>query len=139
VLQLVSIKRLQGRGFSLAEIQARLLHASDQDLSRLAQLRKNVESHVAEPKRSTSPTELSDSRNAARREPTFWKSRPTAADMPPAAGPASSAPVLLGVPLDAAASLLVQAARPLDEEDLSALRAAAQPLLEVLRQRRLLS
>jgi hypothetical protein len=136
VLQLVSIKRLQGRGFSLAEIQTRLLHASDQDLSRLAQLRKNFEPQVAEPKRSTSPTELSDSRNAGRREPAFWKSRPTAADMPPAAGPAA---VLLGVPLDAAASLLVQAARPLDEEDLSALRAAAQPLLEVLRQRRLLS
>jgi DNA-binding transcriptional MerR regulator len=149
VLQLVAIKRLQGRGFSLAEIQARLLNASDADLRRVAELPADFQPHAShvshsQPTRSE-PLATADEplTLGAPREPdrVFWKARPSAvAAAPPTAIASEQSPsLLLGVPLEAAASLLFQAARPLDEEDLSAIRTAAAPLVDVLRQRGLLS
>src|SRR3954451_4755743 len=42
LLQLVAIKRLQGRGLSLAELQQRLVGQSDETLERLARLPANL-------------------------------------------------------------------------------------------------
>jgi DNA-binding transcriptional MerR regulator len=155
LLQLVGIKRLQAQGQSLAEIQARLLNASDDDLAQLAALPANFEIQAppeAQIKRSTNQTslELQSPALRVRREPAgvFWKARPAPAAMPvaapapPAHQAASAAAVpdslLVGVPLGTATSLVFPALRAVDEQDLEAIRSAAQPLLDELRARRLL-
>lgn len=159
VLQLLSIKRLQAQGLSLAEVQASLLNSSDENLARLAQLPADFQFSGSQATRSEDrqrPTSVSTSVPRQPDRP-FWKTRPQAQSASLAA--ASPAPasttlspesratkltrditsVLLGVPLDPAVSLLVQAARPLDEQDLQALREVAQPLLAALRSRQLIA
>ena len=116
LLQLVSIKRLQADGLSLAEVQARLLGRPDAELAEVARL--PAESDPA----PSVPTPQ------GRRAENFW-SRP----------PAPVAPALLGVPLDDGVTLLLSAARTPNEDDLSALRQAAQPLLRLLLARGLLA
>jgi hypothetical protein len=44
---------------------------------------------------------------------------------------------LVGVALDEGVTLLLEAARPLDELDVEALRSAAAPLMKTLRERRI--
>jgi hypothetical protein len=157
LLQLVGIKRLQAQGQSLAAIQARLVNASDDDLAQLADLPANFEVQPTqdaptEPpnERSTNQTQLKP-QSPTRREPAgvFWKARPAAATMLAAtAEPVSShaaspavqpASLLVGVPLGEGATLFLPALRAVDEQDLEAIRSAAQPLLDVLRTRRLLN
>jgi DNA-binding transcriptional MerR regulator len=131
VRQLVAVKRLQSEGLPLAEIQSRLVNASEEELARLAQVPADL-----------GPEARRVSEGGDRpREPArvFWKSLPqSAARAVPDEPPEERGTILLGVPLDEAASLLVQAARPLAEEDVAAVRAAAQPLLDLLRTRRLI-
>jgi DNA-binding transcriptional MerR regulator len=115
LLQLVAIKRLQAAGLTLAEVQARLLGLDDDALH-----------------------EQAGDANGARR---FWAQAPAAAPAKAAKAPAAaeaSAPrdgELRGVRLGPAAVLLVEAGRPLGDDDLEALRAAAAPLLRTLRDR----
>jgi len=119
LLQLVAIKRLQAAGLTLAEVQARLLGLDDDALR-----------------------EQAGAANGARR---FWAEAPAPAK---AKAPAAEAPVeapveepgppdgeLRGVRLSPGAVLLVEAGRPLGDDDLEALRAAAAPLLRTLRDR----
>jgi DNA-binding transcriptional MerR regulator len=161
VLQLVAIKRLQAKGLSLADIQARLLGASDAELAKLARVPSGFScqtttstsgSNAQKPSRSPDPS-----------SPTFWKARPApsatppeevaatlvampAFDRPPAGEQsppvvddgAAPVPLLVGVPLAPEVSLLLPAHRELDEVDRDAIRAAAQPLLKLLLQRRIL-
>lgn len=110
LLQLVAIKRLQSRGESLAQVQQRLNGISGPELARLAQLPE-----AAEPGRA--------------RRKDFWK------ELPPNT-PASAGPTLASVPVDGL-MLVFPAARALVEDDLAALKAAAAPLLAVLRKRHL--
>jgi len=125
LLQLVAIKRLQAAGQSLADIQARLLNIADDDLAALAHLPPNLPSAVPQfSKSNEQPTERSNAGSRAR----FWAAEPTESPLA----------VQLAVGLSEDTALLFAAARTPDSEDLSAVRAAAQPLLEVLRQRRLL-
>jgi DNA-binding transcriptional MerR regulator len=143
VLQLVAIKRLQAQGLKLAQVQAALLGASDADLERLAQLPADFDLQS-----TTAGDQAAGADSKSKREPArvFWKARPTATSTVSNVDKAQaestqqeqSAAVLLGIPLDAATSLLVQAVRPLDEQDLDALRQAAQPLLQTLQARRLI-
>jgi DNA-binding transcriptional MerR regulator len=159
VLQLVAIKHLQAKGLSLVDIQARLLGASDAELARLARLPSGF---TCQPTTSTSGSNAQKpSPSPDQPSPTFWKARPAppaaaegagamlampAVDRPPTGDqsppvvPDSAAPVplLVGVPLSPEVSLLLPAHRDLDEVDRDALRAAAQPLLELLLQRRIL-
>jgi DNA-binding transcriptional MerR regulator len=114
LLQLVSIKRLQADGLSLADVQARLLGRTDAELAEVARLPAGAEQAPPGP--------------TGRRAENFW-SRP----------PAPVAPALLGVPLDDGVTLLMPSARTPDEDDLSALRQAAQPLLRLLLARGLLA
>ena len=142
--QLVCIKRLQAKGQTLAEIQARLLNASSDDLARLAELPELNESSAeiqipATYSRSTTQ-EPTDRDCALEREPArvFWKTRPTAqVAVPPPVEPADQ-PAADCVLLDECVELRFTAARPPDDDDRAALRVAALPLLEVLRKRRLL-
>jgi DNA-binding transcriptional MerR regulator len=141
LLQLVSIKRLQAKGQSLAKIQARLLNASSEELARLAEL----------PAEIPSPTSIAESAERvpapAESEPAhaFWKVRPAAqaAAEQPASEAGRAQPVKgegsMEILIDPRLALLLTAARPPDNEDLAALRVAALPLLDVLRKRRLLS
>lgn len=115
LLQLVAIKRLQAEGLSLSEIQRRLLGISDDALRRIARLPQP-------PEEENAPSEPSTTRGE------FWKSSPAPA----------VAPTLVGVPLAPGVTLLLSAGRPVDEQDLEALRSAAAPLLKCLTARRLL-
>jgi DNA-binding transcriptional MerR regulator len=121
LLQLVAVKRLQAHGLSLAEVQARLVGLTDAALDELARLPDD--SQDMRPKSPAPPPNDNE-----RRDSPFWGEPP--ADVP-------LARTLTGVPLADGATLLLDASRPLDEQDLSALRAAAAPLLSALRARRL--
>jgi DNA-binding transcriptional MerR regulator len=121
VFQLAAIKRLQAEGLSLADVQARLVGLTDAALRRLARLPADFDSAGAADQSADAPD-----RRAAR----FWGEAPAEPPTPRS---------LIGVPLAGGATLLMEAARPPNEHDLSALRAAAAPLLTLLRSRRLLA
>jgi DNA-binding transcriptional MerR regulator len=140
LLQLVAIKRLQARGLGLAEIQQKLYGLPDTALNQIAELPAHQESR--------SIADGSASPNKAAPEPrdsAFWSA-------PPAPVPAESPKTedeatismpetdvpLQGVRLGKGVTLLLEAARPLYEDDLSALRVAAAPLLKLLDKRRLI-
>jgi DNA-binding transcriptional MerR regulator len=133
VLQLAAVKRLQAQGLSLAEVQARLVGRTDAALRDLARLPADFDFDAPSP----SPL-LSGSRgngdegadDADRRAGRFWGEAPAEPSAPRS---------LVGVPLADGATLLLETTRPLDEHDLSALRAAAAPLLTLLRSRHLLA
>jgi DNA-binding transcriptional MerR regulator len=122
LLQLVAIKRLQTQGLALAEVQARLLGRTDETLAEVARLPGGC-GQPAPARPPPSPDSESERQDA------FWKE-----PAEPAANPAA----LIGVPLGAGVTLLLPAGRSLDEHDLEALKAAAAPLLHLLKARRLL-
>jgi DNA-binding transcriptional MerR regulator len=139
LLQLVAIKRLQARGLSLAELQKQLLGLPDAELERLAQLPADLPKAgvPAEPRQPTS-----NQRAAA-----FWSTAP--APVPEATEqalsraengePLSGAVVpLQGILLADDVTLLLGASRPLEPDDLEAIRVVAEPLLKLLDRRRLL-
>ena len=123
VLQLAAVKRLQAQGLSLAEVQARLVGLTNAALRSLAGLPPDFdfEAPVHE------PSAAGPDRRAGR----FWGDAPDE----PSPTPRS----LIGVPLIDGATLLLETTGPLDDHDLSALCAAAAPLLTLLRSRRLLA
>jgi DNA-binding transcriptional MerR regulator len=126
LLQLVAIKRLQAAGLSLAAIQARLIGLTDTALKKAAQLPADFD--PGEPK-STDNAMSADTPEENLRAERFWS-----AAVP---SPRPSPPSLVGVPLEAGVTLLLESVRPLDEHDRSALRLAAAPLLKFLHVRRL--
>jgi DNA-binding transcriptional MerR regulator len=144
VLQLVSIKRLQAAGLSLAEVQAHLLNASDDELRRLAQLPEHFQV-VGSPATARNDAQLKSPAAESREPPRmFWKSQPARAASDSASGglaPATSAVphVLVAIALGHDVSLLFPSASAPSADDVEALRAASVPLLETLRQRRLLT
>jgi hypothetical protein len=125
LLQLVAIKRRQAQGHSLAEIQAELVGASDTALREIAGLPDGAAPEPALPAAKPAP------RN-------FW-AQPAAppAPAPPPAPAGADGRLLVGVPLDGGAVLLVPAAP--DPDDVAALRAAARPLIDLLTARGLLA
>jgi DNA-binding transcriptional MerR regulator len=125
--QLVAVKRLQTRGLSLVEIQARLLGLSDRKLAELAQLPPNGEA---------APAAENEEAAAGGRGQAFWAASPGPA--PAAPGPAAQR-ALTALPLAGGVMLVLEAGRTADEHDLEAVRAAAAPLLRLLRARRLLA
>lgn len=126
LLQLVAIKRLQARGLTLTQVQAKLVGMSPAHLEQLASVPKEIAASEATPSKKA----------ASQRSQSFWK-QPVAE--PTEAVPAvSPAPTLLGVPLTSEVTLLLPALRQLDAHDLEGLQGAAQPLLRWLRLRRIL-
>jgi DNA-binding transcriptional MerR regulator len=140
LMQLVAIKRLQARGLALAELQQKLVGIPNRELERLAQL--PVDLNGAPALHSPAPQP---------RAGAFWSTIPAprseAGNAQAAAGtnaePEANEEIGLscplgGVPLGRDVTLLLAAARPLDLEDVAALRTAAAPLLKLLEKRRLL-
>lgn len=135
LLQLVAIKRLQGRGLTLAEIQRQLVGLTNAALIQLTRLPAGTESApanlpaIAE---SAPAAPVSQAETSA----AFWKTAPAeparAAELP--ASPAT----LQGIPLDQALTLLLAARRPIEPDDIEAIRVVAAPLLKLLQSRRLI-
>jgi DNA-binding transcriptional MerR regulator len=108
LLQLVAVKRRQAQGHKLADIQAELAGAPDEDLRRIAQL-------SAVPAAAVTPQPVTRAK--------FWADRPAPA----------KARTLGGVDLEGGALLLLPQV-PTDA-DAAAIREAARPLIELLAQR----
>lgn len=132
LLQLVAIKRLQAKGYSLAEVQARVAGQSDAVLRRLAQMPSQQE----ETKRTRTEETADERRGTA-----FWRQTPAS---PPRETKAEQIDTseraelpLVGVPLGDGVTLLVQSRRALDAFDIEALRSAAAPLLKLMKSRRI--
>jgi hypothetical protein len=133
LMQLVAIKRLQARGMSLAEVQERLYGINNAALVQLAQLPK-----IELPTTSTDGAQVLSDRGAD----AFWAAPPAevsaAVAAPSEYGGGNVGLPHQGIPLDNDVLLLLAPTRPLDEDDLPAIRAAAAPLLKLLHTRRLL-
>jgi len=114
LLQLVAIKRRQAQGHSLAEIQAELVGATDRTLRRIADV-PPPPAAAATPKPSQAPPQRQ-----------FWRERPVPAPRPD---------VLVGLELGGGVVLMLPA-QPRKSE-IESIRAAAQPLLDLLAERRL--
>jgi hypothetical protein len=152
LLQLVAIKRMQARGLSLADIQQQLVGLPTAALRREARLPElEVEPAPSAPEPS------------ARGACSFWAATPAAVPDREAGGAetagesetASTVPTpsadhgpeearttarlaLQAIPLDDDVILLLAPSRPVDEDDIPAIRVAAAPLLKLLHSRRLL-
>jgi DNA-binding transcriptional MerR regulator len=146
LLQIVAVKRRQAQGRSLAEIQAELAGATDETLRRVA----IVPDELIEAAPDTQVAAMVGERLAEAPRPArrgrFWTDRPAAHHgAPPAAtadGDADSVTMLAAVGLPGGAVVLLPrrpelANRP-DDDDVSAIRAAARPLLDLLAERGLL-
>jgi DNA-binding transcriptional MerR regulator len=131
LLQLVAIKRLQSRGLTLAEVQQKLLGITDRELQNLAALPAGFAEPAAQPADATEPN--------GRRE-SFWREAPAPPENHRDAGAAQAGnPQLVqGIRVHEALTLLLETARPLEEDDIEALRIVAEPLLKLLEKRRLL-
>jgi hypothetical protein len=139
--QLVAIKRLQARGLTLSEIQERLVGLTDAALRRLAKIPETAT--VASPSGESGPN---------RRTEAFWTARPTIVPESPEqrdalgpdpvaavlelAGSNAPQPSLQSVALDEIL-LVLAPLRPLEDDDIAAIRVAAAPLLKLLETRRL--
>jgi DNA-binding transcriptional MerR regulator len=124
LLQLVAIKRRQAEGRPLSEIQAELVGATDRTLRRIAALPADVSG--AARGCAAAPEPSSAERPRPRAERAFWRERP-ATD--------KAVPVLSGVDLGGGVVLMLPV-QP-DRDDVDLIQAAAQPLVELLAQRRL--
>lgn len=123
LLQLLAIKRLQAHGHSLAAIQAELAGASDATLARLA----------GEP----APSEASPPPTVAPGRARFWAAAPV--DSLDGAEHTHHTVDVVGVRIaDELTLLFDRPGRPVDADDVAAIRAAAGPLLALVRQRGLL-
>jgi DNA-binding transcriptional MerR regulator len=149
LLQLVAIKRLQAEGRSLAEIQVELAAAGDERLERIARLPATAPAASGgEAATQPRPSVPRAAFAAAPAEPAppaadrarFWAA--SAASPEAATGPVVPRPPdqpevaqLQAAQLARGVTLLLGTARPLDGDDLAALRTAARPLLAALRAR----
>ena len=137
LLQLVAIKKLQACGQSLAEVQQALAGQTDRGLAEVAGLEGEDRAPGAEPAPPQRPAR------------DFWRQAPAAhvpAVSPEASRPAPAQPrddlhpqTFHGVPLADGVTLLLASSRPIDGQDLEALRAAAAPLIDTLTRRQLIS
>ena len=143
--QLVAIKRLQARGLPLADVQRELSALDDAGLAALAAL-PSVPAETAGPVQHTE----------TRRDRAFWNAEPSApvpspapapvpasgvtpvAEAPASASAVTPAQAITGITLADGVTLAFVCARPVDDQDLEALRAALDGVTELLRKRGLL-
>ena len=139
LLQLVAIKRLQAAGLSLAEIQRELAGATDAQLERVARV----------PAREPTPRPT-----VAAARPAFWRragelpAAPTgrrglasmAEETPVGPSPSGTEPAgavaLQAVRLEDGVTLLLEGSGELGADEVAAIRAAAEPLLDLVRRGR---
>ena len=140
LLQLVAIKKLQAIGKTLTEVQQVLTGRTDAELARIA----GVDAREG-PVGSPAPPSPRSARNFWREEPEVHE-RPGPAIDDTADGPSSGVAPLaedrprafFGVPLLEGVTLLLSPSRPLEMEDVEAIRAAAGPLIRTLTRTRLI-
>jgi DNA-binding transcriptional MerR regulator len=135
LLQIVAVKRRQAEGRSLADIQAELAGATDETLRKVAAVPDEL--IAAEPEGSEEPAPSPVRRRR------FWADPPAAAEPMTNGDGTDSVTKLAAVSLPGGPLLLLPAGsggggRP-DQDDIDAIRAAAQPLLELLAERGLLT
>jgi DNA-binding transcriptional MerR regulator len=131
LLQVAAIKRRQAQGRALADIQAELTGATDETLRRIAAVPDQLEAADPEPQ--------------PERERRFWATRPLVGEAPVpssigrvgAERDTDTVNVLAAVQLPGGAMILLPN-RP-DDGDVAAIHAAAQPLLDLLADRGLLT
>jgi hypothetical protein len=160
LLQVVAVKRRQSEGRSLAEIQAELTGATDSALREIAQLpatalaapdtasaADGIEAPAARPRfwadapaaTRAAPAATPDAPSATPAAPLATPAAPVATRAAPAASPAAATPgpaVLYAVELRPGATLTLPT-QP-GPDDLTEIRAAARPLLDLLARRGLL-
>ncbi|WP_327086030.1 helix-turn-helix domain-containing protein [Nonomuraea sp. NBC_01738] len=123
LLQIVAVKRLQSRGHSIADIQARLTGATDAMLETAAAL--NGSPATAEP---VTP----------RARPAFWTQRPAEPGADPSTGPSTGPGTGVWVRVGDGVTLMLEgASRTPTDDDIEAIRAAAGPLVQALQERNL--
>lgn len=129
--QLVAIKRLQARGLALSDVQRELSALDEAALARLAGLPLNGPVDIAGPRQH----------QESRRDRAFWGADPAASapSAPLVADGAAPARPITGITLADGVTLAFVCARPVDEQDLEALRAALAGVTETLRARGLLA
>jgi DNA-binding transcriptional MerR regulator len=131
LLQLVAVKRRQAQGLRLADIQAELSGAPDDQLRRIAELppagRVPKLPPAAESPQPDSSTPVRDK---------FWGERPVGVTITPEYHGPSDPVRLGGVHLDGGAMLLLPEVPR--REDVTAILAASRPLIEVLTARGLI-
>jgi DNA-binding transcriptional MerR regulator len=128
VLQLASIKKLQSEGRSLAEIQQRLLGASDAALAQLIGVPRPV-AEPAAPREVTAPAGFWKRGAVAER----GRAEAPAAPAAPAVRLADAVAVAPAVRLNDSVTLVLGAAsRVPDPEELARIARAAAPLLDLL-------
>jgi DNA-binding transcriptional MerR regulator len=136
LLQIVAIKKLQAAGRTLAEIQKALSGQTTTELARIGG--QDADGAWAEGAGSGSSKADRD----------FWKQEP-AVYAPPApdgdddlsegSSVVGGRPqALCGIPLHQAVTLLLAPSRPLDADDMEAIRSAAAPLIRILTRSRLI-
>jgi hypothetical protein len=139
LLQLVAIKRLQAAGLSLAEIQRELAGATDAQLERVARL----------PAREPAPRPT-----VAAARPAFWRragelpaapagrrglasvGEETPVGPPPGETEPAGAVAMQAVRLEDGVTLLLEGSGKLGADEVAAIRAAAEPLLDLVRRGR---
>jgi DNA-binding transcriptional MerR regulator len=136
VQQLVAIKRLQAEGLTLAAVQERLLGIGNRDLEKLADVKGQVYDSQPARRRPAASRQI----DPPPRRGDFWKAAPSAA-RGTTAEPAENVParpdVLTLVPLAAGLHLGIEAVRTIQPDDIDMLRTAAEPLRQLLIERRL--
>jgi DNA-binding transcriptional MerR regulator len=136
--QLVAIKRLQAEGLSLVAIQQRLLGIGNRELEKLADIQKRERG--AQPARRMNADSRQLDLNPPAGRDDFWKAVASEAPAVTAknGNDVSVLPeVLTLVPLATGVFLGIEATRKMQADDINALRAAAEPLRQVLFERRL--
>ena len=131
LLQLVAVKRRQAQGHRLADIQTELAGAPDDQLRRIAELPELPDVTVspsAESPSAESPTPVRDK---------FWVERPVSVTITPDYHAPPDPVRLGGVHLGGGAMLLLPEVPR--REDVTAILAAARPLIEVLSARGLIT
>jgi DNA-binding transcriptional MerR regulator len=160
LLQLVAVKRLQAAGQSLAQVQQRLVGATDEVLARIARLPDAAADAPADVPETTDAPDTTDipdaasgcAQSAPRTAPTrerFWVAHPapsphsrprpaarTGSAPDHATAPTEAADLMPAIRLAAGVTLLLDTTtRQLDPDDIAAIRRAAGPLLDALRER----
>jgi len=135
LLQIVAVKRRQAEGRSLADIQAELAGATDETLRKVAAVPDDL---IA-----VEPAGAEEQTPSVVRRQRFWTDPPAAAEPVANGDGADTVTKLAAVSLPGGALLLLPAGsggggRP-DQDDIDAIRAAAQPLLDMLAERGLLT
>jgi len=141
VAQVVAIKRLQGQGLALAEIQTRLLGLPAKELKKIAALPKNIDA-LADSLPDESKTPPPETSQQAKKEPAFWERAPASSSArsrkPRATSDVARPVAVLRIPLTSGTTIEVTQPPDTSNIDVRDIQSAAADLIEELRRQGLL-